>query len=307
MASQKVLCTGGAGFISSHLVDQLIKDGYEVSVIDNLSSGKYENINPKAHFYKCDIVEDTDELASIFRNEKFDYVFHLAAHINLRDSIKNPAYDAYQNIVGTLNVLSLSAENNVKKFIFASTGGAIYKPNYASLPWNEIAATEPESPYGLAKLTAEKYIELQYKRSKLDYVVLRLSNVYGPRQAGGESGVISIFFNNLKNKKDFDVYGDGKNTRDFVNVFDVTNAFKLAINLPNGIYNVSTQIETSIYELMFLIRKFSKQTVNVNYMPAIPGEMIRSCLNNLMLRSYGWKPNIDLNTGIQDLIRYYKI
>lgn len=304
---KNIIVSGGCGFIGSHLVDLLINNGHKVTIIDNLSTGKYENLNPKATFHKLDIVEDAAELAYNCRSESFDYIYHLAAHIDLRASIKNPAFDAYQNIVGTLNVLMLAAEIKVKKFIFASTGGAIYPDKgYMVIPspsaeWEE---PNPKSPYGLSKLTCEKYIEdwVDGPYGPVDFSILRLSNVYGPRQGGGESGVISIFTDKIKKGQTLTIYGDGSQVRDFVSVYDVVKAFDLAKEIPNGIYNVSTGIGTDLNKIVSLFQENVNEKIIIDYQPFIPGEMRRSCLANGKIQRAGWKPQIDIRTGIKMLL-----
>ena len=294
----KILVTGGAGFIGSHLVDCLLKDGHEVTVVDNLATGQMRNINWDASFINCDISK-AKKFDKVVGSKKYDVVYHLAAQINLRESLKNPAFDAKTNVLGSLNVLSL-AQEQCAKFVFASTGGAIYSPD-SELPWTEQSLTEPESPYGLAKLTVEKYLKI----SNVSYCVLRLANVYGPRQnAKGEAGVISIFIDKIKNQEDLIIFGDGKQTRDFVYVSDVVDAFILAQNL-EGTFNVSSNTQTSVLEVADLVRDRMWHNANVTHGVAFQGELRHSCLDSSLLQSKGWLPKIELSEGVARTVNYF--
>lgn len=299
----KSLVTGGAGFIGSHVVDSLIAEGHEVMVLDDLSSGSLSNINSEARFIGKPICED---LREIFEREKFDYVFHLAAQIALRYSLENPKKDAETNIVGSLNVIENCVNYNVEKIIFASTGGAIYSPN-SCLPWTEKSSANPQSPYGLTKLTVEKYLKMMNQLNGLKSVSLRYSNVYGPRQdSKGEAGVVSIFMNNLLKKEEMTIFGDGHQTRDFVYVKDVALANILALDL-EGVFNVGVGEETSINELE---RKMRIATSNFNtlrfYKGEIKGELERSCLYCNKIKKRGWKPEYDLDKGLEETVEWFR-
>jgi len=299
----KVLVTGGAGFIGSHIVDTLIKEGYKVVIIDNLSTGRMKNINPKARFYGLDI--RSKKISKIFEKEKPDYVFHLAAQINVRDSIKDPIRDSEINIIGTLNILNCCIKQKVKKVIFSSTGGAIYGDD-CKIPTSETEREIPTSPYGIAKLSIEKYLNFYKLVYGLDYVVLRYSNVYGPRQnSKGEAGVVSIFLDAILNNKSLRINGDGKQTRDYVYVKDVVQANFLAINL-SGIYNVSSEKETDVNEIFSLIKKETKTKIKAIHNPSVKGEQMRSCLNSSKLKEEGWKRKYDLVEGIKITTKYFK-
>jgi UDP-glucose 4-epimerase len=290
-----ILCTGGAGFIGSHIVDALISQNHQVIVIDNLSTGNPINVNPKAIFYKIDINSDLNWL---FRVNTIDYVFHHAAQINLRHSITDPHFDANQNILGSLNVIHTAAKHHVKKLFFASTGGAIYD-GMSPLPWREDTLAAPASPYGLAKLTIEKYLDLYNKLHNLEYVALRYSNVYGERQnSKGEAGVISIFIDKIKEGKDITIFGDGEQTRDFVCVHDVVSANLHALNNNlNGIFNVSTDTETSIKQIAeFLIQD---KKIQITHLPAILGEIKNTRLSFAKLANTGWQPKYNLFSTLQ--------
>jgi|SRR3989344_4423047 len=299
----KSLVTGGAGFIGSWIVDSLIDKGHEVIVIDNLSTGKEENLNKKAVFYKKDILDK--EIIQIFLKEKPDYVFHLAAQINVRRSIENPSEDAQTNILGTLNLLDACTKSKVKKFIFSSTGGAIYGED-VKIPTLETEKTDPISPYGIAKFTIEKYLEFYKKVYGLDYTILRYSNVYGPRQnAKGEAGVIAIFVTDIIKNKSFTIFGDGEQTRDYVYVKDVADANILALNL-SGIFNIGTEKETSVNDLIKTLESIEKSKFSVKNINAIKGELKRSCLSSEKIKKAGWKQQYNLEKGLKETLDYFK-
>ena len=300
---KKVLVTGGAGFIGSFIVDYLIDKGFEVIVIDNLSSGNRDNLNEKAKFYEADI-RDKNTL-DIFEKEKPDCVYHLAAQINVRDSIKDPLKDSKINILGTLNILDSCIKYNVKKFIFSSTGGAIYGDN-CNIPTSEKEKEEPLSPYGISKLTIEKYLKFYKNVHGLDYVSLRYSNVYGPRQnSKGEAGVVSIFINKILSGENPAINGSGKQTRDYVYVKDIAKANVLALSL-SGIYNVGTSKETSVNELFSKIMGKMDVSNEVIHSPEVKGEQMRSCLDSRKLTGEGWKIDYDLDKGLKETIEYFK-
>jgi len=222
----KILVTGGAGFIGSTLVDKLINEGHEVLVLDSLVSGKRDYVNPKAKLYETDIC--SPEVAEIFNMEKPEIVYHLAAQIDVRISLNDPVFDNKINAVGSLNILENCHKNNVKKFIFVSTGGAIYG-EAEEIPTTEKAPTYPLSPYGIHKLTTEKYCKFYNEVHGLDYTILRFANVYGPRQyKGGEAGVVAIFNEHAVSGKTCFIKGDGLQTRDYVYVDDVLNSLSKA-------------------------------------------------------------------------------
>ena len=233
----RILLTGGAGFIGSWVCDYLIREGHEIMIVDNLSTGLVSNVPENAEFFECDI-RNKEALQKLFSEFKPDYVDHHAAQINVRASVDDPSYDAEVNILGTLNLLELSRMHDVKKFIFASSGGAIYgEPE--SLPADENTQPAPISPYGISKYSIEKYLYYYSRIYGLDYVCLRYANVYGPRQnPEGEAGVISIFCTKILNDEPCLIYGDGTQTRDYVFVTDVADANLKAINGPAGIYNI---------------------------------------------------------------------
>ena len=300
----KCLVTGGAGFIGSHIADILIKKGEEVSIIDNLSTGKIKNLNKKAIFYKEDI-RNKKAIEKMFEKEKLDYVFHTAAQINVRESVENPVKDASINILGTLNLLEACRKCNVKKFIFSSTGGAIYGDN-VKIPTIETEKQQPTNPYGIAKLADENYLYFYKKVYGIDYVSLRYSNVYGPRQNyKGEAGVVAIFINKILNNKQSVINGSGKQTRDYVYVRDVARANLLALKL-NGIFNVSTGKETSVNELFKMLKKIMRINVEAVHGPAKKGEQKRSCLDYSKIKGKGWEPKTGLEQGLEATIEWFK-
>jgi len=301
----KYLVTGGAGFIGSHLVDRLIKDKHRVIVIDNLSTGKKENLNPKAEFYKIDI--QNPKISQIFKKEKPEVVFHFAAQIDVRKSVETPIEDAKINILGTLNLLENCKKSKVNKFIFASTGGAIYG-EAGIVPTPETYLELPLSPYGIAKLAIEKYLNYYYKVFNLPYISLRLANVYGPRQnSKGEAGVIAIFCDKMLSGKQPIINGDGKQTRDFVFVEDVIEASILAMkNKKVGIYNIGTAKETSINEIFNLLKEIANLKIEKKYGPAKIGEQKRSCLNfKKAKKELNWKARYELKEGLKQTIDWF--
>ncbi len=302
---KKAIVTGGAGFIGSNLVDLLIENKFEVTIIDNLLSGKRENINPRAKFYQEDI-SNFENIKTIFEKEKPDFVFHLAAKINVRESIEKPIEYAQDNILGTLNLIDLSVKNGVKHFVFSSTGGAIYGDE-VEIPTTENSPAFPLSPYGCSKYAIEKYL-IYYNRVKgLKFTCLRYANVYGPRQnPEGEAGVISIFFQKMFAKKPITIFG-GIQTRDFIYVKDVARANLLALEDENSkTYNIGTGKETDIIEIFNKINKYFKDSFSAEYKPAIDGEQKRSCLNYAKIKEHlNWSPRTTLTEGLNNTYCWY--
>jgi len=302
----KILVTGGAGFIGSNLVDELIKIGHKVAVIDNLSTGKKEYLNPKAKFYKIDI--GSPAISKIFKREKFDYVFHLAAQIDVRISVDNPELDNKINVLGAVNILKNCSKYKVKKIIFSSTGGAIYG-EAKIVPTAESYPADPVSPYGIHKLTFEKYLNYFYQVYGQKYTALRFANVYGPRQyRGGEAGVVSIFIDNLVNNKPSQVFGDGKQTRDYVYVSGIVSALVAAIKTNfTGVINIGTAKEIDLWEIIKYIEKATGEKFNYKKMPAKLGEQRRSSLDYARAKKIlKWQPLIKLEEGIRRTITWSK-
>lgn len=302
-----ILVTGGAGFIGSHLAKRLLDENHNVIVIDNLSTGNLDYIKDLSVRFNCiDIVKS--DLSLLFEHYRFDCVYHLAAQINLRTSFEQPVLDAQTNIVGSLNLIQNCVKYNVKKFIFSSSGGAIYSSK-DSLPYSENSIADPASPYGLAKLTVEKYLDIFKQTNELNYTCLRYSNVYGPKQSSkSEAGVISIFFQRAKENKDIIIFGDGMQTRDFVYVDDVVEANVLALQHDiRGNFNVSTEIKTNINKLADDILRLTKSHSDVIHQDAIAGELLHSCLSYDKLHlATGWKPKQSIDQGILLTANYWK-
>lgn len=293
--TMRILVTGGAGFIGSHLVDKLIAEGHTVAIVDNMSTGLEKNLNRNAVFYEKDIFKS--DLAGIFKYFQFDIVFHLAGQINLRDSLKNPIQDAEINIMGSLKLIELACKFKVKQFIFSSTGGAIYDPE-APQPWTTSSPCKPLSPYGLSKLTVESYLEIARNTHGLNSTILRYSNVYGPRQnAHGEAGVVAIFMNNMLANRPLKIFGDGEQTRDFVYVQDVVQANLMVMNSNRyGTFNVSTGVETSVNKVAEMIsRQPWTDGGGIIHEPAIPGELRRTVLQSNLP---GWEAKCPFDEGI---------
>lgn len=301
----KVLVTGGAGFIGSHVVDYLVNKKHEVSIIDNLSSGSKDYINKKAKFYKVDI--NSNKIREVFLREKPEFVVHCAAQISVLKSLENPLEDARTNILGTINLLENCVKFKVKKIVFLSSCAVYGIPKY--LPVDEKHPTNPLSPYGISKMACEKYIEFYNKNYDLDYLILRLGNVYGPRQSNAYAGVISIFINNILAKKPIFINGDGKQTRDFIYVGDCANAILLGLNKKtnNKILNVSSGVETSVNQIYENIKKIIKEEIKVKHRGEIKGEIKRIFLsNNLAKKELGFKVQTGLEEGLLKTIEWFK-
>lgn len=302
----KILVTGGAGFIGSTLVDKLISAGNEVVVIDDLSSGKKSYINPAAKLYKVDIC--SPKVAKIFKKEKFDFVYHLAAQIDVRKSVANPVFDNKVNVLGGLNIIENSSANNVKKFIMASTGGALYG-EAEEVPTTENCPTYPLSPYGIHKLTLEKYLNYYQQVHGLNYTVLRFANVYGPRQfKGGEAGVVAIFVENGVQGKESLQFGDGLQTRDFVYVDDVVRGLYSAMTIDcRGEINIGSGIESTLLDVRRSIEKALGAQIKIKELPNKPGDVRRSCLSYQRAKDVlNWEPQVDLEEGIKRTIAWTK-
>ncbi len=301
----KILVTGGAGFIGSHIVDAYVDKGYSVVIIDDLSTGDIKNINPKAEFFREDICSPGIE--KIFKKYRFDVVNHHAAQINVRTSLEEPIFDAKVNIIGSLNVLNLCVKYRVKRFIFASSGGAIYgEPD--RFPITEDFTPDPLSPYGAAKFAIENYIRIFAKLYNFEYVILRYSNVYGPRQIPkSEAGVISIFINRILENKECLVNGDGNQVRDYVYVGDVVKANLLALNAKSNYFNIGTGVETSVNDLLDVLGKILNKKIPHRHRAPISGEVFKNVLDfSKVKKILGWKPETPLIKGIELTYNYFK-
>jgi UDP-glucose 4-epimerase len=301
----KVLVTGGAGFIGSHVTDHLIDAGVEVVVLDNLSSGRRESVNPRARLHEADI--GGEGIGALFERERFDCVDHHAAQMNVRRSVDDPIFDARVNILGSLNLLQAAVATGVKKFVFASTGGAIYGEQL-TFPADETHQTCPLSPYGIAKLAVEKYLAFYEDVHGLSYTALRYANVYGPRQdPHGEAGVVAIFGQRLLAREPAIINGDGEQTRDFVYVEDVVRANVLAVTTDlHGIYNVGTGIETSVNALYAYLAKHSGAANAPRHGPPKAGEQRRSVLDSRKLQAATtWRPTVSIDEGLRRTVAYF--
>lgn len=294
----KILVTGGAGFIGSHIVEKLVQEGCQVVVIDNFTTGVRGNIPADVKFIEMDI--GSNQLINIFSAEKFDAVLHLAAQTMVPVSLKKPDYDCQVNIVGTVNVLEACRNTGVKRVVFSSTA-AVYG-DVEGIPILESAQTRPTSFYGLSKLTVENYLHMYQQVFGLDYVALRYANVYGERQGdGGEGGVVSIFTRLISQGKSLTIFGDGGQTRDFIYAGDVANANYQALLTPhvNHIYNVSSQLETSVNELVSIFEKIASKSIEKVCAPVRRGDIYRSMLSNAQaIKKLGWKPIMGLAEGL---------
>ncbi len=301
----KILVTGGAGFIGSHTCDLLIENNHKIIIIDNLSTGLKQNINPKAIFYHEDL-NNFKQIEEIFIKETPEIIYHFAAQINIRESIEDPIKDAKENILNTLNLLNLAVKYNIKHFIFSSTGGAIYGDT-EEIPTKESNKEIPVSPYGCAKLSIEKYLNFYNKTHNLKFTILRYSNVYGPRQnPKGEAGVVSVFFDNMLNNENPIILG-GIQTRDFAYVGDVAKANLLALkNNHNTEYNISTGKETDIIEIFNKINKYFQNKFIPEYRNMLKGELRKSCLSYEKAKnSLGWHPTTSLIEGLDKTYCWY--
>jgi UDP-glucose 4-epimerase len=303
----KVLITGGAGFIGSHIVDILIDEGSEVVIVDDLSSGNERNINKKAKFYKLDIQDP--KLKDIFHNEKPDCVCHQAAQKDVRLSVSDPIHDAKINVLGTINIFQNCLRYKVKKITFASTGGAIYGEQDV-FPAPETHPLKPISPYGITKLVAEHYLHYYKTIYGLDYASLRYSNVYGPRQdPHGEAGVVAIFVQKMINGEQPVINGDGEQTRDYVYVKDVARANVLALKDSSSetVFNIGTGVETSVNQLFYQLRDALGLSVKEEHAPAKDGEQLRSVIECKRAKDIlNWIPQISLADGLQRTCEYFK-
>jgi UDP-glucose 4-epimerase len=301
--TRRVLVTGGAGFIGSHVAEAFLASGDEVLVVDDLSAGDPANVPAGASLQQTDIV-DRQALADVFGAFSPTAVCHLAAQASVTASVKNPAHDLSVNVVGTFNVVDLAKDHGAP-VVFASTGGALYG-EHAARPSAESTWAEPLSPYGASKLAGEAYVRTWGSLHGLRNVVLRLGNVYGPRQnPHGEAGVVAIFSERLRRGERVTVFGDGRQTRDYIYVTDVARAFALAVtgaapaDASLTTFNVGTGEESSVLDLLDTLGGLAPAPVERVFEPLRPGELMRSCLDCTRLRSaLGWAPSMGLAQGL---------
>jgi UDP-glucose 4-epimerase len=302
----KIVVTGGAGFIASHLVDAYIQLNHEVYIIDDLSTGQNRNLNPSAKVYTLDIADP--KAGRLIAEIKPHVLNHHAAQMDVRRSVADPAFDARVNIIGFINLLEACKDAGVKRVIFSSSGGAVYGDR-EPIPAAEAHETLPLSPYGVSKLTGELYLGYYQMAFGLPYVALRYANVYGPRQSTqGEAGVVAIFISQLLAGKNPVINGDGKQTRDYVFVGDVVRANIAALDSDFiGAVNIGTGKETDVVTLCERLRAGVGSPVKAVHGPAKPGEQRRSCLEtSLATQVLGWRPEVALEQGLLQTIAYYR-
>ncbi|HVN55728.1 MAG TPA: NAD-dependent epimerase/dehydratase family protein [Anaerolineaceae bacterium] len=299
----KLLVTGGAGFIGSHVVDLSISQGYEVVIVDDLSTGRKSNLNPQATFYHLDIREP--ELEDVFQKEKPDFVSHHAAQMDVRRSMVDPLFDADVNVVGSINVIEAARKSGVKKIVYISSGGAAYgEPEY--LPCDEAHPVNPICPYGASKHTVEHYLYMYSANFGLDYAVLRYPNVYGPRQdPHGEAGVVAIFTGKMLRGEQVVINGDGEQERDFVFVGDCARGNLLALSAENGIYNLGMGKPTTINEIFTHLKAITGYQRDPVHGPAKLGETRKIYLDaTKAFDKMGWIPAVQLQDGLRQTVEY---
>jgi UDP-glucose 4-epimerase len=304
----KALITGGAGFIGSHVADGYLAEGLDVVIVDDLSRGTQENVPARARFHRADL-RDRAAVEAIFAEEKPDLINHHAAQIDVRRAVKEPIFDAECNILSSIHLLELAVQHKVKRFIYASTGGAIYgEPD--TLPADEQTPVLPITPYGISKHTVEHYLFLYKKLYNLPYVVLRYGNVYGPRQSSkGEAGVVAIFCEQMLQKVTPTIYGDGKKTRDYIQVHDVLCAnIKALTHGDGGIFNIASGTATTDHEIFTTVSDaLGFRGIEPNYAPKRPGEVDHIVLDVGWARSgLDWRPQVGLRQGIRDTVDWFK-
>ncbi|MEE9258512.1 MAG: NAD-dependent epimerase/dehydratase family protein [Nitrospinaceae bacterium] len=301
-----ILVTGGAGFIGSHIVDAYLEQNHQVTVLDNLSTGDKSFIHPKARFYHKDL--SAPDIGEILKKEKIEVINHHAAQVSVPDSVADPVFDAKSNIIGTLQLLQNAVSSGVKKFIFASTGGAIYGEQ-APMPTAEEYPCKPESPYGISKFGVENYLRFYENNNGLKTVVFRYSNVFGPRQnPHGEAGVVAIFCKRLLDNRAPVIYGDGEQTRDYILVKDVVRANVAALEPEcSGVFNIGTGKETSVNTLSEELLRLSGKSLKAEYAPARGYEQRRSCIAyRKFYDQFGWEPEVPLEEALIETFNYFK-
>ena len=305
----KILVTGGAGFIGSHLVEELLSNEHEILIFDNCLTGKKENLEITGNF--TFINDDFGSENSLEVIEKFDpdICFHLAAQSSVVVSVENPALDFEHNILQPIKLIHVLLKSNCKKLVFTSSGGTIYGEPTVIPTAEEDYADEPESPYGVAKKRLNELIKIMLKNSSMKYSILNLSNVYGPRQdPHGEAGVVSIFANKYLKNEEPTIYGDGEQTRDYIYVKDVVSALiKASMIEENQFLNIGTGIETSVNDLANSMKIQFKSEINPIYKPAREGELNRSVLNNTKAKKeLNWKPEYSLDDGMKQVFNWLR-
>lgn len=302
----RVLVTGGAGFIGSHVVDELLRAGHHVTVLDDLSTGKRANVPQGVRLLQADIRSSEAREAIVAGG--YDAIVHHAAQIDVRHSVARPDHDADVNVLGLLNLLEAAVRAHVRRFVFASSGGACYGEQ-ETYPADEGHPLRPVSPYGVSKAASELYLGYYFREKKLPYVALRYSNVYGPRQdPQGEAGVVAIFTDRCLAGQPCIIYGDGKQTRDYVYVGDVARANVLALETDFiGAVNIGTGVETDVLQLHATVARAAGSAIPPRFAPARPGEQRRSSIDPaLARRMLGWKPEVALQEGIARTVEHFR-
>lgn len=303
----KILVTGGAGFIASHVADAYLNAGHEVVILDDLSRGAMRNVNSKSRFYQCDI-RDREAIEQVFLSEKPTVVNHHAAQMDVRRGVREPVFDAQVNILGSLNLMEAALSHGTKRFIHIASAGAGYgEPKQALVP--ESYPINPITPYGISKHTVEHYLFTFNSLYRLEYVVLRYGNVYGPRQSSqGEAGVFAIFCEQMLADEQPLIYGDGSKVRDYVYISDVVAANVAALERgTNEIFNISSQVQTTDLEVFQLVRDLLGKRVEPRYVPKRPGEIDRICLDVSKAKALlQWEPRVSLSEGARMTVAYFR-
>ena len=306
MAAAKALVTGGGGFIGSHAVDRLKELGHQIVVVDDLRSGRLANLPAGVTLYDTDIA--SPDLEAVFSHEGPEYVFHFAGQISVQRSMQDPVFDAETNVRGSLNLLQNCVKYGVGKVVYTSSGGAIYgDPAY--LPCDEAHPVQPLSHYGVSKYAVEKYLYVYGESAGLDYTVLRLGNVYGPRQdPQGEAGVVAILSQAMLDGRDVTIFGTGEQERDFVHVSDVAEAAVMAMEKGSGrAFNIGAGVGSSINDIFRLLKGLTGYGGEANYGPAKPGEVFKIFLDVSAARGgLGWEPRFSLEEGLKDTVDWFR-
>jgi UDP-glucose 4-epimerase len=306
----KVLVTGGAGFIGSHVADELLSAGHQVVIVDNLSTGHRHNVPAGAIFYEAGVTEQ-QQMGEIFAREGIEAVSHQAARANVRDSMNDPLGYAKTNVIGTLVLLELAQKHKCRKFVFASTGGAVYGEGYSEdggkLPFTEKSWPQPKDNYGATKLSMEYHLDLYHANYGLKYVALRYPNVYGPRQdSKGEAGVVAIFAGAMLANQPTKITGDGLQTRDFTFVGDIARANRLALESDAiGIFNVGTGVPTNIKTVHEILSEITGYSIPAEYIPRPSSEVVATYLDSSKARQVlGWEPKVTLYQGLEKVVEW---
>ncbi len=303
----KILVTGGAGFIGSHVVDRLLTEGHDVVIIDDMSSGTETNVPDEVLLYQGDI-RDPIFMREVFREESPEKIFHFAAQLSVRNSVEDPIFDAEVNIMAFIQLLNFAVEFDVSKVVFASSAGTVYGDK-ETLPVDETATTQPECPYGIAKLTMEKYAYFYNMAHGLEYTALRFSNVYGPRQnPHGEAGVVGIFTQRMIAGQECFINGDGLTTRDFIYVSDVADTCMISMFSDIiGEYNISRGEQTDINTIGTILKEYSEYPHEIKHRDATSGEQrFGEYSSKLFQKTTGWKPQVDVASGLKKTVESFR-